>query len=156
MKTKVFGLAAIGLICYAGVAAAQNTPQSTPTPSPQTLAPEEVQGVLQALAKQRAGAVANASTATQSGSKSDVQNLSAPIPLGWNFAHATNCGWFVDSGGGQWFYIFPLEGGIVFTINNLYTGQALQISCVDGNIFAIHVVNSSTGAFDQTLSYPFK
>jgi len=153
MKTKIFGLAAIGLVCSAGVATAQNTP----TPSPQALAPEAMQSVLQSLAKQRAGAVANAaSTAAQSGSKADVQNLNAPIPLGWNYAHATNCGWFKSGTGPDWFYIFPSEGGIVYILNSLYVSQGLQISCGDANWFGWHVIDASSGAYDQTVSFSFK
>ena len=152
MKTKVFGLAAIGFVCSVGVAAAQTSP--TPSPQTTTLSTDAMQKVLQTLAKQRASA--SASTAAQTGSRADVQNLSANLALGWNFYHATNCGWFVDSGGNQWFYIFPSEGGIVFTINNLYTSQGLQISCDDGNFFGIFVVDSSSGAYTQTISFTFQ
>src|SRR5215475_5383395 len=141
MKMKVFGLAAMASLCFAGVGVAQ----TTPNPNPQSLTPEEMQGALQALAKQRTGAAA--STAPQTGSKADVHSPTPALVLGWNFAHATNCGWFLDSSGGQWFYIFPSEGGIVFAINNLFISQGLQISCGAGNWFAWHVVNTSTGAY---------
>ncbi len=56
----------------------------------------------------------------------------------------------------QWFYIFPQEGGVVFTVDNLYAGQALQIACVNGNWFGWHVVDVPTGAYDQVQSYDFK
>jgi hypothetical protein len=150
MKMKVFGLAAIGLACFAGVAVAQTTPNS----NPQTLTPEETQGVLEALAKQRTGAAA--STAPLTGSKADVHSPTPALVLGWNYAHATYCGWYVDSNGGQWFYIYPAEGGIVYAINNLYISQGLQISCGNANWFAWHVVNTTTGAYDQTWSYSYK
>jgi hypothetical protein len=144
MKTAVWA-ATVAFVCSVGVAAAQNTP----TPSPQAVSPDEMRAILQKLAQQRANTNANAN-----GVQSGTYNY-PPLVVGWNFAHATNCGWFFD-GTNQWFYIFPSEGGIVYTLNNLYTSQGLQISCSDGNWFGWHVLNTSTGAYDQTISYTFK
>jgi hypothetical protein len=70
--------------------------------------------------------------------------------------HATTCGWFVDGNGNQFFFIFPppAESGVVFAINNLFVGQALQISCVNAFLFEINVINGATGAFNETFSIP--
>ena len=142
MAMKSLGLAAIALGCSMGIAVAAPT---APT--------KQQMELLKAAVAERAGnGVAQTAGAPATGAK----GVKAAIVLGWNFFHATNCGWFVDGSGGQWFYIFPSEGGIWFTINNLYTSQGLQISCGDGNFFGVFVVNTSTGAFNQTISYTFK
>ena len=78
------------------------------------------------------------------------------VVFGWNYAHATHCGWFLDNAFNEWFYIYPQEGGIVFAINDLYVSQGLQISCDAGNWFAWYVDNTSTGHYAQTYSYNFK
>lgn len=41
-------------------------------------------------------------------------------------------GWFRDSSANEWFYIFPKEGGIIYSINDLYTSQGLQVPCGEG------------------------
>ncbi len=141
-------LAPIVLGCSMGIALAQSpAPPAPPTP--------EQEQILKALVAKRAAAVQNGVAvvgAAQTGSKAPNAHL------GWNFAHATNCGWFGDNTGGQWFYIFPPAkdgGGIVFTINNLYVSQGLQVSCSQGNWFAWHVIDTN-GDYDQTQSYDFK
>jgi hypothetical protein len=145
MKTACFGLAAIALGCSITVAAAENPPT-------------QMQEVLQGLAKQRAASLAagNAATVAANGSKADVDEVSPNLTVGWNYAHASFCGWYLDSNGNQWFSVFPAEGGIVYAINNLYISQGLQISCAAGNWFAWFVNNPSTGAYNQTLSYYYK
>ena len=147
MTIKSLGLAAIALGCSMGTAMAQNTaPSATAPPSPQQMK------ILKALAEQHA-ATAKAG-APSMGSKA---NPGASLTLGWNYAHATSCGWLRTLVGlNQFFYIFPQEGGVVVSADNLFTAQALQISCVNGNWFAWHVVDLESGAFDQTLSYDFK
>jgi len=141
MAMKSFGLAAITLGCSVDIAVAQ-----APTPPS-----KEQMTLLKSLAAQHA-AVAQTSGAPATGAK---PKSGAAIVSGWNFFHATNCGWFVDNFGNQIFYIFPSEGGEVFT-DNLFTSQGLQISCVAGNFFGIFVTNPSSGAFNQTISYTFK
>jgi len=151
MKTKSLGLAAIALGCSIGVAEAQVAEPS----SPGGLSPEKMQQVLNALAQQHKASGA-AVGAPSSGSRADINNLSAPIPTGFNFFHGTFCGWFVDGSGNQWYYVFPIEGGIVFTINNINTALGLLTPCVNGNLFAIDVVNGNTGAYNQTESFPYR
>ncbi|PZR87397.1 MAG: hypothetical protein DLM68_08640 [Hyphomicrobiales bacterium] len=147
MVKKSLGLAAIALGCSMGIAVAQ-------APSPPTPSPSHMQ-VLKALAAQHA-ATTTTPGAAATGSKANLTNLTAKIPLGWNTAHATNCGWFVDSGGGQWFYILPSEGGIIFEINNSNISQGLQVPCGEGYFISWFVTDSDTGAYNQTFSYSFK
>ena len=150
MKTKSLGLAAIALGCSIGVAEAQVAGPGSPGPSLQ-----QMQQVLNVLAQQHKASGA-AVGAPSSGSKADINNLNAPVVSGWNTAHATNCGWFLDSSNNQWYYVFPIEGGIVFTINNINTALGLLTPCVNGNLFAIDVVNGNTGAYNQTESFPYR
>lgn len=147
---KNAGLAVIALGCSMGIAVAQNM-AAPPRPQQEKV----LERVLKALAEQHA-ARAKTAGAAATGSKADINNLSAQIPLGWNFAHATHCGWFGASNGDQWFYIRPLEGGLIFIINNLYISQGLQVPCGEGFWIAWHVVDGTTGAYDQTYSYDFK
>jgi hypothetical protein len=140
MAMKSLGLAAIALGCLMGFAVAQ-----TPTPS------NEQMSLLKSLAAQHAASAQPSATVT--GSKATTRNA---LNLGWNYAHATYCGWYVDSNGGQWFYIFPQEGGIIYTINNLYTSQGLQVPCGQGYYIGWYVTNTTTGAYIQTESYTFK
>ena len=153
MKTKFLGLAAIALGCSIGVAAAQGLP-----PNPQAAlgpSPEKIQQVLNALAKQHA-AMGLAAGASYSFGRADIDNLSAAnVPTGWNTFHAWNCGWFTPNGSDQWFYVFGLEGGLWVSINNLSIAQGLTVSCANGNLEGVFVVNSS-GAFVQTFSFPFR
>lgn len=148
MSRKSLGLAAIALGCSMGTAVAQDTVAS-PTPAPPSPQQEKV---LKALAEQHA-ATAKAGAPTN-GSK---PILSGSLILGWNFAHATSCGWFQTLLGlNQWFYIFPQEGGIIFSVNNIIQTEALQVPCGNGNLFAWHVIDLPTGAYDQTITYNFK
>src|SRR4051812_12310902 len=39
------------------------------------------------------------------------------IALGWNFGHASNCGWFQDSAGNQYYYVSTSEGAFVSEAN---------------------------------------
>jgi hypothetical protein len=147
MAIKSLGLAAIAIGCSMSVAAAQSAAQ------PPQAARQEQENLLKTLAAQHAATPTAGVSVSETGSKKGGGTNSA---LGWNYAHATACGWFVDSGGGQWFYIFPQEGGIIFGINNLYMSQGLQVPCGQGFLIGWHVTNSATGAFDQTESFPFK
>ena len=146
---RSLGLAAIALGCSMGIAMAQ--PPSPPTPQQEQL--------LKGLVAEHAAAVQNglvAAGAVLSGSKAQIKNAIVNIPTGWNYAHATNCGWYLDGSGGQWFYIFPSEGGIIYYINNLYASQGLQVPCGEGYYIGWYVTNSNTGAYIQTESYAFK
>ena len=149
MKTKSLGLAAIALGCSIGVAEAQVAGPGSPGPSLQ-----QMQQVLNALAQQHKASGA-AVGAPSNGSRADINNLNAPVVSGWNTAHATNCGWFLDSSNNQWYYVFPIEGGIVFGINNPNIAYGLLTPCTNGNLFAWFVTNTSSGAFNQTYSYPY-
>ena len=155
MKTKSLGLAAIALGCSIGIAAAQGLPG----PNPQAGAgpsPEKMQQVLSALAQQHA-AMGIAAGAPSSGGRADIDNLSAAnVPTGFNFFHAYNCGWFTPNGSDQWFYVFPQEGGIWFVINNINVALGLNVACNNANLEAVNVINSSTGAFNQTESWPYR
>jgi hypothetical protein len=148
MKTKSLGLAAIALGCSI-VAEAQVAEPGSSGPSLQ-----QMQQVLSALAQQHKASGA-AVGAPSTGSRADINNLNAPVSLGWNFAHATNCGWFVDSSNNQWYLVFPIEGGMVFSINNPNVAYGLLTPCTNGNLFAWFVTNTSSGAFAQTFSYPY-
>lgn len=145
MAMKSFGLAATGLICSFSVSLAQPEKPSIPA---------EQQQLLKALTQQHAkSASAAAPNVPATMSKAAAGKA---ISLGWHFAHATNCGWFTPGNGDQWFYIFPSEGGSIFVINNLHASQGLQVPCSNGNWIGWHVIDASTGAFDQTQSFDFK
>ena len=149
MKTKSLGLAAIALGCSIGVAEAQVAEPS----SPGGLSPEKMQQVLNALAQQHKASGA-AVGAPSSGSRADINNLSASIPTGFNFFHGTFCGWFVDGSGNQWYYVFPIEGGLVFGINNPNIAYGLLTPCTNGNLFSWFVTDAA-GHFNQTFSFPY-
>ena len=148
MKTKSLGLAAIALGCSIGVAEAQVAGPGSPGPSLQ-----QMQQVLSALAQQHKASGA-AVGAPSTGSRADINNLSASIPTGFNFFHGTFCGWFVDGSGNQWYYVFPIEGGIVFGINNRNIAYGLLTPCTNGNLFAWNVIDNA-GHFNQTFSFPY-
>ncbi len=124
--------------------------------------PGSADGVLDSFANRAKPATPGGSA---SGSSANLDNPAAPITLGWHYGHAAFCGWFLDSGGNQWFYIFltdtdaafsyPTINGLIFGINNLFIGQGMAPPCAMGHWIAWHVVNSSSGAFDQTYSYPY-
>jgi hypothetical protein len=150
MKTKSLGLAAIALGCSIGVAEAQVAGPGGQGPSLQ-----QQQQVLNALAQQQKASGA-AVGAPSTGSRVDINNLNAPSAPGFVPAvHATNCGWFSPDGVAQWYYVFPLEGGIVFVINNPNVAYGLLTPCTNGNIFT-YFVTDSAGHYNQTFSWPYR
>jgi hypothetical protein len=145
MAMKSLGLAAIALGCSLSVAVAAPPPGPGPTPDQRAL--------LKAAVAEHIGVAQTPGGAAVTGSKN---RNAATLTSGWNYAHASYCGWYVDSSGGQWFYIYPVEGGIIYTINNLYTSQGLQVPCGEGYYIGWYVTNPSTGAYSQTESYTYK
>lgn len=139
-----------------GVAAQQTAAPTHSPPKPPTPTQAQVD-LLNSVVSQNREALVKAAAAGQrlvaSGARAAAGKL---VVSGWNFAHATNCGWFLDGGGNEWFYIWPQEGGIVYAINDLYVSQGLQISCGNGNWFAWFVTDTNTGAYTQTVSYNFQ
>ena len=156
MMRKSLGLAMIALGCSLGVAAAQDlgAPTASSGGAEQVQAEQALQ-VLHALAEEHALAPGYKVGAPATGSRASTSNLSATFPLGFNFFHATHCGLFVDGGGNQFFFVFPQEGGVVFGVNNENIAHGLMVPCVDGNFFAINVIDLS-GTFDETFSFTFK
>jgi hypothetical protein len=137
-----------------GVAAQQTAAPTYSPPKPPTQAQVDL---LNSVVSQNREALVKAAAAGQRLVASGARAAAGKsVVSGWNFAHATNCGWFLDGGGNEWFYIYPQEGGIVYAINDLYVSQGLQISCGDGNWFGRYVTNTNTGAYSQTLSYNYK
>ena len=150
MKTKSLGLAAIALGCSIGVAEAQVAGPG----GPQGPSLQQMQQVLNTLAQEHKASGAPVG-APSSGSRADLNNLNAPsVAPAFVFAHATNCGWFQDSGGNQWYYVFPIEGGIVFGINNPNIAYGLLTPCTNGNLFSWFVTDAA-GHFNQTFSFPY-
>lgn len=145
MTIKALGMAAIALACSAGICAAQQAP--TPPNEQQR---QVMQAVAQHLNLPRA--VPGAAPVMVSGG---VAANGAPASAGWNYFHAYYCSWYLDSSGNQYFYVWPSEGGYWYAVNNLYAAQGLQISCANGNWEAVYVTNTSSGAFDETYSYPY-
>jgi hypothetical protein len=82
-------------------------------------------------------------------------NLAAPgaVPVGLNFFHATNCVWFTD-GSNNFLFVLPAEGGFWAVANNIFTKQTFLTGCVNGNIEAVNVINSSTGQFNEVFTFP--
>ena len=155
MKTKSLGLAAVALGCSIGVAAAQGlgAPNTQAGSGP---TPDQMHQVLVELAAQHAALKLPAGTPA-TGGRADLNNLSAAnVPLGFNGFHAYNCGWFTPNGVDQWFYVFPQEGGVWFSVNNLNIALGLNVACNNANLEFVHVINSNTGAFDQTESFPYR
>jgi hypothetical protein len=112
--------------------------------------------VLAELAAQHAALKLPAGTPSTLG-RADLNNLSAAnVPLGFNFFHAYNCGWFTPDFVNNWFYVFPQEGGVWISINNIYDSLGLNVGCHDANLEAVHVINSSSGSWDQTESWPYR
>lgn len=163
MIRKLLVLAAIVLGCLLGVAAAQNMGLRTasqagaeqPRAAEQLRAGEALR-ILHALAQQHARTPGYKVGAPATGSRaSTIDPSTAPgFPVGVNFVHATNCGWFVDGAGNQFFFVLPLEGGVVFEANNENAAHGLMVPCVNGNLFAFNVVDSA-GDFNFTQSFPF-
>ena len=56
--------------------------------------------------------------------------------------------------GNQWYYVFPIEGGIVFGINNRNIAYGLLTPCTNGNLFSWFVTDAA-GHFNQTFSFPY-
>lgn len=137
-----------------GVAAQQ---AAAPTPLPPKPPTQAQMDLLNSVVFENREALGSAAAAGQRLVASGMR--AAPgksVVAGWNSGHAAHCGWFLDSGGNEWFYIYPLEGGILYTINDLYVGQGLQVPCGEGYWIAWFVTNASTGAYNQTYSYSFK
>jgi len=137
-----------------GVAAQQT---AAPTHSPPKLPTQAQMDLLNSVVSQNREALDNAAAAGQrlvaNGTRAAAGKA---VVSGWNYAHGTNCGWFLDTGGNEWFYIYPPEGGFVYGINDLPLSQGLQISCGAGNWFAWYVTNTTTGAYNQTWSFSYK
>jgi hypothetical protein len=77
------------------------------------------------------------------------------VPLGINTFHAFNCAWFTD-GTNNFEFVFPLEGGFFAIVNNLFVAQTFLTGCVNGYFEQINVVNSSTGAFNEVITFPYR
>ncbi len=92
---------------------------------------------------------------TQSGkiASGHTPATAAPVAVGWNYVHASNCDSYWD-GSTSWLYIYPVEGGVWWT--NI-TGTQITIApqCSLGNWIAFHVTNSS-GAWDQVFTYNYR
>lgn len=147
---RSLGWMAIAFVCSLGIAAAQEVPASPVSP--------EVLGNLVSKIRPAPtnGTMATAQPdAATSGGGASITNGQGNLPLGFNFFHGTNCDWFTD-GTNNFLFVFPQEGGFVFTENNLFETQTFLTTCVNGNFFGINVINTSTGAFNQILTFPFK
>ena len=145
MNMKTVGMAAIALVCSVEICAAQ-APQAP-------VAADEQRAIELAVAKQLnlPKAAPGAAPIVASGGVGATGSVSA----GWNYFHVYNCSWYQDSSGNQYFFVYPSEGGYWYSVNNLYVIPGLQTSCVNGNWEAVYVTNTSTGACDQTFSYPY-
>ncbi len=162
MMRKSLGLAAIVLGCSLGVAAAQN--MGPPTVSQGgaeqlraalQLRGEEALQVAHALAQQHALTPGYKVGAPATGSRASTTDLNARLPVGFTAVHATNCGWFTDGFGNQFFLVFPQEGGIIFEVNNQNIAHGLMVPCVNGDFVGINVIDAA-GDFNLTFSFPFK
>ena len=154
LKDRHLALAlALVLTSSVGAAAQQTAVQQPPAP----MAPTPAQmNLLNSVVSQEQGALKEAAAAGRTLVARGYRTSTGSVVLGWNYAHATHCGWFIDSSENEWFYIFPQEGGIIYTINDLYTGLGLQVPCGEGYWIGWFVTNTTTGAFVQTYSYSYK
>ena len=137
-----------------GVAAQQTAAPTQSPPKPPTQAQADL---LNSVMSQNRDALDKAAAAGQRLVASGARAAAGKqVVAGWNFAHATHCGWYIDGSANEWFYIYPQEGGIVYVINDLHVSQGLQVSCGEGYWFAWYVTNTSSGAYIQTYSYNYK
>jgi hypothetical protein len=75
----------------------------------------------------------------------------APEQIGWSsWYNASDCGWYIDSSGNQWFFIYPSQGGIIYEYNDLAIGQALAVPCPPGNWIRYYYTGQSPYSFNQT------
>ena len=145
MRLKSLAFAALGLLCSAGFALAAQEPP----PGPGPVDPAQ----LQRLAPKQAS-MASASQQPLGGGGVSL-NAVGNVALGWNYFHATNCQWLL-SGSNNYLYVFPSEGGFWYVLNNIYGASTFLTPCTQGYWAAVHVINSTTGAFDAIYTYPFK
>lgn len=146
---KTLGMAAIALPFLAGVCAAQG---SSPDLARLDQARQLLSAVTQKLGLNERAPGTRLVEATGSIPMSGTSGTS--IPTGWNYFHATNCGWFSPDFTNNYFYIYPQEGGFYWELNNPTIATALALGCAHNNQMAVYVVDPSTGAFNETWSYP--
>jgi len=144
MMMTALRLTVIALGFSIGVAAAQ-------TPVDPNVLSKLVHEVTRAAKANNSGALSRGGISGGGATLNAIGN----VATGWNYFHATYCEWYTD-GTNNFTFIFPQEGGFWFTENNLYTSQTFNTGCVNGNWEAVNVINSSTGAFNANLTYPFK
>jgi hypothetical protein len=84
-------------------------------------------------------------------------SMSADVSMaadpGWKYVHATNCSVYSD-GSTAWLYVFPQEGGYLFTANPVHM-ITLAPACQAGNWIGIYVYDFS-GNWNQILTYSYK
>lgn len=137
MKFKLQFMAGLALLSLSGFAMAQ---QAAPTSAP-----------AQITAQSHSAATQNGTVASGSGASLSNSAVTNSAALGWNYVHATSCLSFSDG----YVYVLPREGGFWFANAPVFTATMLT-QCVHGNWIGFHVVNSSTGAFDQIQTYNYK
>jgi hypothetical protein len=142
---------AVFFTCLSGSGIAQTQGDATsfepPTP-PITITPEMLQTMARAAANVPAGMPAT-------GAIMLLPHTRPQVPTGWNIFLANNCMWYTD-GANQYFIVTGTSGQIFWVANNVNVPAATATSCVNGNYVGFYVVNSSTGQFIQTATYPYK
>jgi len=105
-------------------------------------------------------AVAGAQSAVGNGGVSGWQmgatdvTTAAAVILGWNYVHVTNC--FVTfDGSTTWLYVYPQEGGFLFTSNPVYQA-ALTPACQTGNLIGFNVVSVNPPLWNGLFTFPYK
>jgi hypothetical protein len=141
MKLKFLGLAVLALACAMGSAIAQTAP----------LGPAQLSKLVPSMTRGRASK-ATAALASGGGATLQAPGIAAS---GWNTFHATNCEWYTD-GTNNYTYILPQEGGYWYIANNGYASGTFDAACANGNWVSVYVYNTSTGAFSNIVTYPYK
>jgi hypothetical protein len=72
---------------------------------------------------------------------------------GWKYIHVTNCSIYSD-GSSTWLYVFPQEGGYLFTANPAFV-LTLAPACQTGNWIGVYIYDVH-GNWNQILTYSYK
>lgn len=83
-----------------------------------------------------------------------LKHPQAPIKLGWHSMDALDCGWWNDGQGNDYFYTQDGKT-IIYNWNSPLVTYGMMSPCVHGYKIAFHVVDTTTGRFDQTYSYTY-
>jgi hypothetical protein len=100
-----------------------------------------------ALAKARGGLAPSARTAPTVSSIVDYRVSVTTQPIGWHFAHFSNCYWFGAANGDQMFVGYGPERESIWSINDQAASDTIALAC-NGDAFWWNIVDPS-GEFNE-------